>query len=566
MSQTKRRSPRHDDPTPRVKRSKHRRVCDCHECGHGPFNAVLDAGCAICRNRRCGFCAVEWVPVEEEPVDDISPPPQTQQPSRRAALPIAASHVPHSSNSNCRASTPFNNTVSELSNFGLTSFSPITDLLQHDHVIGTGTSAQSESSSQQANTSASEQWRVASYENNLVQVHVHGDIHDPLSSAGATSSEDTRSRLPNGFSHPISNPAVNYALHPASETAGSSLGALQSSQSDQVEHTIPISASATDAEGQFIQGRTIPIYTCGITSDALLPGCSTFLTDASFQFSTDSDGPGHAIRSVIPWGFEEDFTISIPVQPPPIDNEPPELSPSSVSSLDIPKPSQSGRTINGDSIQCDSCKPGESRLLACPFYKYDRRLHMKCMLKGFDTIGHLNQHLKKKHKLGTIHCTSCWRTFDTAESLTNHNINTCVPTGGVPVDDLPGFTKIRLPADKKWLWAWKKLFGDAPPQCPFSHPSEDLKPLPKDNSNAPKSQCLEADWIGVDGSPSFPNTEEASLSTSPDWQFVVEDEQLRSITNGIAELLPEDLNLSSSFPSTDMSPSTQSWEDLDIEL
>lgn len=66
-------------------------------------------------------------------------------------------------------------------------------------------------------------------------------------------------------------------------------------------------------------------------------------------------------------------------------------------------------------------------------------------------------------------------------------------------------------------------------------------------------------------SSSYPSyAEEASLSTSPDWQFV-DGEKLLSIMDGIAGLLPEDLSMSSSYPSTNVSPSTQLW-DFDFEI
>ncbi|KAI0447696.1 hypothetical protein F4803DRAFT_545753 [Xylaria telfairii] len=572
MSQTKRVSPSQNDTTRRVKRSKNLRNWFCYQCGHGPMNSKIDAACTGCGNRRCSFCSEERVPIKKKLGHDISPP-QNREPSRCAALPATSSQVPHSnSKSATRAATPLDNTENGISNLGLTSLSPVPYLLQQTRVLGTGTitatSTQSESPSRQTNILASERWHGGGCEHDLVQVHVHGDIHDLFLSTGATSTEDTGSRLPNGLPQLVSDSGVDYSIHPRNETAGSSLGTLQKTQSHQVEQVIPISASATNSERQSIQEHTIPIVPGEIVLDSLLRECSAFSVDASIQLSPDSEGQNNSIEPALLWGLDDDYTIPL-LQPqlPLIDYELPEPPPSSATSPNFPNISKGDRAVKGASRNYDCCEPGGSQRLACLFYKHDPRQYVDCMLKSFNTIGHLRQHLNQSHKLGPNHCTSCWRTFNTVDSLSNHNTTQCVPTGGVPVDDLPVFPRMRSPPDKKWFWGWKKLFGEAaaPPKCPYFHPLEDLTAQFQAGEPDPSNpKCLGGDWIGIKESSSYPSyVEEASLSTSPDWQFV-DDEKLLNITDGIAGLLPEDLSMSSSYPSTNLSPSTQSW-DFDFE-
>ncbi|KAI0457667.1 hypothetical protein F5B21DRAFT_520710, partial [Xylaria acuta] len=531
----------------------------------------LDAGCASCGNRRCSFCSEEWVPAVEKLVHDISSPQKNQEPSRRAALPMTASHVPHGSGS--RAATPFDNGGSGISNIGLTSLSSVPYPLQQNHVIGTSnltrTSTQSEATSQQTNEYASEQWHV---ENDLVQVHVHGTIHDPLSSAGAPSWDDTRSRLPNGPPQLVSDTDVDYPIHHTSETTGSNVGALQTIQSHQVEHVaVVIDAGAPNAEGQSIQGYAIPLFPGGMNSDALLPVWPAFSDDFSVQLPADLESQSHSIgpRS---WVFNDDYTVPLQPQQSPIDYLPLDPPPSSIKSLGILKPPKNGRVTKGASKLYECCESGGSQRFACLFYKHNPRLHMGCMSRSFTSIGHLRQHLDKSHKLGPNHCPSCWETFDTADKLTSHTTTPqCAPIGGIPVDDLPSFPRMRLPPDKKWYWGWKKLFGEAaaPPQCPFFHPWEDLKAqFRAESPSISLPNCPGTDSTEENRSLSYANhTEEAASSMSLDWQFI-DDKSLLNITEGIAGLLPEDLSMSSSsYPSTSMSPSTHSGDfDLDVDL
>ncbi|KAI1734507.1 hypothetical protein F4680DRAFT_470889 [Xylaria scruposa] len=453
-----------------------------------------------------------------------------------------------------------------MSELGLTGLSSVPYPLQQACILGTrkitNASTQSETPSQQTDKFPSVQWHVGGCENELVQVHIQGAIHDPLPSAGATSDDDTRSRLSNGSPQLVSNMDIDYSIHPAT---GYPVGTLQNIQSHQVEHVaVAIDASAPNAEGQSLQGCVMPMFPVGITSNAVLPARPTSLEDVLMQIPTDLESQIHSTGS-LSWGFGDDYSLPLQPQLPLTNSRPPEPPQSSIKSLDILKLPKTGPvTTKGASKHYECCGSGGSQRLACLFYKYDPRLHMGCISKSFTSIGHLRQHLDKSHKLGPNHCRSCWKVFDTAEKLTSHtSTSQCIPIGGLPVDDLPSFPKIRLPLDKKWYWGWKKLFGEAavPPQCPFSHPWEDLKA--QILTERPSSSHSEEE----NGRSSCANhTEKASLSIPLDWHYV-DEENLLEITEGIAELLPEDVSVSSSNPSTNMSPSTQSGDfDLDFDL
>lgn len=64
----------------------------------------------------------------------------------------------------------------------------------------------------------------------------------------------------------------------------------------------------------------------------------------------------------------------------------------------------------------DVCSPPP---FACPFYKKDPRMHRKC--SNFETkhIGHLKQHIRRKHKKMPF-CPLCGKTFKTTISCNDH--------------------------------------------------------------------------------------------------------------------------------------------------
>ncbi|KAK5629838.1 hypothetical protein RRF57_005553 [Xylaria bambusicola] len=203
------------------------------------------------------------------------------------------------------------------------------------------------------------------------------------------------------------------------------------------------------------------------------------------------------------------------------------------------------------------CESDGNQRLACPFYKYYPQRHWKCLRSGFDSIGHLRQHLKDKHKLGSIHCSLCWLTFDTAMSLASHAQDCKLPTGGVPVNKLPAFPRTRLSKEKKWRWCCKKLFGEgaALQLCPFFHPEQDFGAQVQARNPGLPHQLIRKEFRNerpnyID----FAEEEECSNSSkSPDWYFAGDD-NLLNIAGHITNRLPNDLSWSS-----DASPPDSLW-------
>ncbi|TGJ82550.1 hypothetical protein E0Z10_g6223 [Xylaria hypoxylon] len=460
------------------------------KCGIGPLNIELDDNCAYCAQRRSSFCVGEWV--RGSSLDIL--PPHDQEPHLEA-LPT---HAPRNYTSG--AATPFDNTGSVISNIGLTSSPLLLPYLLHQTQgisggTGTGisTNTESETSAQPSNEPASEQWNVDRGESDLVPVPIHEPVHCSSSSAEATGYNDTRSGLPNDSSHYQltpqfdSGPGVDYSIQYSSETTASAAGTLQNTQRQQEEPAtrakrkhVAVESAPNSADGS---ARTcaIPIWPSGMASDIMSSGWSNSLIDVSIQFSPQT------------WGSDEDYytTLSRP-QLHLVDCDPP----LSAKSLNTPQSSQGNRTTTSISRNYECCKYSEKQRLACPFYKYEPQLHSGCMFKSFKTIGHMGQHLKQHHKLKRNHCKSCWRNFETTDMLINHT-RYCIQTGGVSVDDMPEFPRMRLPVDKKWYWGWKKLFGQAAalPPCPFSHPIEDLQAhLLTQHTNLYQPEYIGRDW------------------------------------------------------------------------
>ncbi|KAI0409447.1 hypothetical protein F4802DRAFT_143022 [Xylaria palmicola] len=528
---------------------------------------VIDDGCASCGKQRCSFCFEELLPAGEKSMPDISA--FRNQPPRHAALPTATSHVPHSDPS--RAATPLDIARSTISNIRLTGL-PSAPCQPHQcytlgpsTIASTGTGTQSETPAQQTSDLASAQWDVANCEQVFPVVPVHEPSHDSSAATGTAEYEDTGSHLridipqhAGVLGQPITPSSAfishhDCPMHNRSEISGYSVRQVQSFESQQVDHVagaIGASASALISEGQSLATGDIPVYTDGSDSDALLPLWPGFSLDISEDFFAGLNA------QKLPRILDHDSTASVLPQLPLAEYEPPEPPSSNSKSPDILKPIQDSRNTKHTSRPYKCCESGEKQRFACLFYKYHPQLHIDCMKKSFDTIGHLRQHLNQSHKLGPNHCTSCWRSFDTIESRDQHVADLCMSTGGIPVDLLPEFPRMRMPADKKWYWGWKKLFGEAAPlpQCPFTHPLEDLEAQlqPRDRSQS------QPGWTrrGWSGGLQYNYTEGMSLFTSSDW----------ALADG-EKLLNGDPNVVSSYPSATMSPSTQSSDfELDIEL
>ncbi|KAI3319425.1 hypothetical protein HD806DRAFT_548020 [Xylariaceae sp. AK1471] len=497
----------------------HIRVWYCCECGFGPWNLALHTGCASCGKQQCKFCSEEWVPLEEKSFDISTA--RNQEPHLEA---LPTSNIPHSSS---RAAIPFVNTGSATFDFGLTS-SPLPPLLHQSHVTGT----QSETQSCEA---ASEVQNVRECENDLVPVPIYEPFHDQSWPIRATN-DNTRSLLARGSpQHPdpvselanqfISDSGLDHPVQYAGEAAGLNVESFSSHQVEptiRIQHRpvaidIAINASAVEhsvpnSDNQSGQACSIPVSS-GTASDAGLSEWLELPTDVSRHttFLADSQIQSFSIGpTALQWSPDDDNAA--PSRPPlsPVDYGPLEAPASTVKSVDNLKPTQNDKATKRASRHYECCGSDGNQRFACLFYKFDPIRHFHCAFKSFDSIGHLRPHLDKSHRLGPNHCKSCWQTFNTADSLINHlTTQDCRPTGGISVDDLPGFPRIRWPMDEKWYWGWKKLFGEAAalPQCPFYHPMDDLlsAQLRAQNPEPSELECIRRDGPGKDGSPSYPS-------------------------------------------------------------
>ncbi|RWA13395.1 hypothetical protein EKO27_g1741 [Xylaria grammica] len=414
-------------------------------------------------------------------------------------------------------------------------------------VAGTDTairaSTQSETSAQQSHELASGQWAADGGRSDLIPVPIHEPLHH------SSSYNDTSSALPNGSPRYLaslyqliaqsdsdhSGSGVDYSIHHSSEITGSSVGVLQNTRNQAEPATrakrkyiavddIASDASAPNSADGSAQACAIPTLPGGIPSNIIPSGWPNSLHDVSIQFPADSQIPSPSFRLSPPaWISDDDCDYTTLSQPQLhlIDCDPFELPPSSnAKSLNVPQSSRANRITTGAPKKYECCKSSCKQRLACPFYKYEPQLHPNCMFKSFKTIGHMGQHLKQNHKLKPNHCKLCWRSFETTDLLTNHT-QYCVQTGGVSVNGMGKFPRMRWPVEKKWYWCWEKLFGKEvmQPECPFSHPIDDLQShLLAQYNNPLKLEYIAGEWAGEDdGSTNCTNyTERPSLSTSPD--------------------------------------------------
>ncbi|KAI0512487.1 hypothetical protein F5B22DRAFT_304790 [Xylaria bambusicola] len=525
MSQKKRVSSRHNDTTRRRKLSPHLQVWFCYECQFGPMNDALDEICVNCGKRRCSRSKAEWVPVGGKPLLDI-PVPGFQQ---YEALPKASHVIPHNYyDCSHRAATPLDHAGSAISSNEL-AFSPLP--LNQPYLVGTGTSigtsTQSETSTQQSSDLALGKWNLGL---GLVPIPFHEPFHGSLSSA-EVAYNDARPHLPTN-SPQIPSPLCQLTtVQHASKASCSVVDTQYHSVESKGELKRKYVDSATTATGSRDQ-TAAQIYTVPILPDGTISGSfSTEWSEIPDNTSIRSRG-GCPALSHIP-------------------------SPSTKSKKSISSSSEQRLTAKGVSRHHECCKSDGTQRLACPFYKYDPKRYFACVLKGFDSVGHLGQHLKNKHKLGPIHCNLCWLTFDTAMSLAHHAQYCKLPTGGVPVNRLPVFPRMRLSREKKWYWGWKKLFGEgaAPPPCPFSHPEQDFGSQVQAQNPGLPNQLIRREFMNE--RPSYVNfTEEeecSNSSKSPDRRFA-EDDNLLTMAEHITNRLPNNFSLFS-----DTSPPDSMW-------
>jgi hypothetical protein len=429
------------------------------------------------------FCFEGWMKLREKSLHISTLRSQEPYPE---ALPTTV--IPHSSS---RAATPFDNTWSAVFDFELTNLLLPSSVLQTQ---ATGT----QSETQQTNEVASGLPDVRGCENDLVPVPTHEPFHNPSQSLSAAS-YDTRSLLASSSpqylgpvygvtSQFVSDPGLGHSVQYADETAGPPLESLQNIQSHQVEPTTPtnkrrrvafdIAIDASPADHSTANSEELSPLCSGIAFEAGLSGWPELPTDVSVRFLRHTKSPVDSIGSTpLPYFPSDDYATPPRPQLSPVYYDQLETPASAVNSPNLLESYPNGEMTKDAPGHYLCCGSIGSQRFACPFYKYDPMKHWGCMSKSFNSIGHMRQHLDLSHKLGPNSCKSCWQTFDTADSLVHHTTTqSCRPRGGVPVDYLDTFPRMRRPKDWKWYWGWKQLFGDevALPCCPFFHPGEDL--------------------------------------------------------------------------------------------
>lgn len=469
------------------------------------------------------------MPVEEKSFNDIPISPRLREPHGYEALPMTAGRVPYTHNSANRAATLFDNLRSTRSSTGLAStpFSaPYT--LEQPHIIDTSVITSASTQSETHAQLALQQWNSHGYESDPIPTPNHWTFHDSASSTTPIGYDDTHYGLVNGDS---AYPNDLYGL------------------AAQFAH------NSSDADGFMQHTNEATDFATGITGDCTLPELTEFSLDAPTQSTADSQLESHLVGPTpLSWAHN-DLGLWLPrvdyasAEPAASSAEPPNIF------ISPPR----GKSTESGSKYCNLCPPGKGGRLACLFSKYDPEGHPTCLSKHFGSISHLKQHLVHSHKLGEHHCTSCWRTFETAEMLTSHGH--CMPTGGKPVDKLPGFPKTRIPRDKKWYWCWRQLFGEAAtlPDCPFHHPWDDVAAYVQARSLS-QLGYVGRGYASQNASLSFSDREHTPLSTPSDQPLVGDENYLGIQESGLFGQFGGDFPTTSSELGTNASATTYSWD------
>ncbi|KAI0103759.1 hypothetical protein GGR51DRAFT_573218 [Nemania sp. FL0031] len=522
MTQKKQVNSRYNGAMHRMNPSLHHWYC-CN-CGDGPYNARIHEHCMSCHSQRCIYCGQPAAPVPEIPIHLISF-------QNLAALRETSNHVPH--NIAGRAATPSINTGSTISNITFANspsavpYSPEQPCFVD---IGTSDRAQSEAPAQHSNEVTSQQQSVGRYEDDLVPVHTHGSSHhSPLSTCTSSHYHTGPHSLDGSPEHlsildkPVARLSSGLpADHSIKHTADSSGFAATSKPNHGVASNIAINTPTPSSETgsvPILPSETLP----GVV---LLKQTEVVISTSTIQRPVDSQS--HLAQSNPQSGVaNDDYAVLPPLQIALLDHNSPEPP---VSSAKSPKTPKKAKTRKVASKHYECCKSSDGQRLACPFYKYNPQQHMACISKAFDCIGRLGQHLKQSHKLGP--------------------------------DRLPKFSKMRVPADKKWYWGWKELFGEAvaQPKCPFSHPVEDLF---RTQNHSPGHEInrltyVGLEWPGDNGSPNQINYADSQLSVTPG-RDLVGDINLLNIAEGIPGLPLDYVDVGSNYPDEDMSSFPESW-------
>ncbi|KAI1176638.1 hypothetical protein F4777DRAFT_244819 [Nemania sp. FL0916] len=561
-----------------VKVSLCRQVWYCDECGHGPLNPRLDEICTVCSKRQSGCSHLEWVPIqEEEPVPFIRSRPKGRGKTALAAPPLVTTTA-HVSTYTCAIQQLQGRAVAEPQHHSKTPWTVISDAKHAKSPLApcpveigtsTGPSTQSETTTQQSNQPVSEHRNAGVCENDLSLPFAY-PFHDPLSLIGDLNYDDIGhfDSLNEVTAYCDSGLDLDCFLHSVPSGCAINLeNTKQASPSGILAQIVAIDACASNRGS-----HAIPVVPSGRAADAGLtwPG---FSIDVSNQAAISSQVRDQLARPAhLPWVSDGDHNAQARHEVPLVDHNRPESPVLSGKPSSISQTPKKATATNSVSKQYECCKSSESQELACPFYKYDPQKYIGCFPRKFKNIGRLGQHLKLSHKLRPNRCPSCWRSFDTADSLTRHK--PCMPTGGVSVEGLDPFPKNReMHRDQKWYWAWRKLFGEAAaPACPFHQPIEDIAArLQPRGLKSTRPKMIPNDTVEHDNSPGF---QEMSLPTSFDWHMGDDTAFLGINDSMMAGLPPGEFqsDASGSSPSADISPSIPPsesdfhFDDFDIGL
>ncbi|KAM0664873.1 hypothetical protein ACQRIT_000507 [Beauveria bassiana] len=122
----------------------------------------------------------------------------------------------------------------------------------------------------------------------------------------------------------------------------------------------------------------------------------------------------------------------------------------------------------GVDVEEDGARP---RCLACPFYKFDPARHFDCYRKyQLMRYSDVKQHILRRHSLGTLYCSNCWRTWKNNELLLwQSHVAQIPPCQFVPEPEslrpqeataLLELDVATLSQHEKWYRMWDLLFID----------------------------------------------------------------------------------------------------------
>ncbi|KAK9416776.1 hypothetical protein SUNI508_09474 [Seiridium unicorne] len=140
------------------------------------------------------------------------------------------------------------------------------------------------------------------------------------------------------------------------------------------------------------------------------------------------------------------------------------------------RPSKKRKLQHSDSLSLAKDKPKTSRLLACPFYKWNCQVYGDCFRYELRRPKDVRQHLYRKHMQPQFYCPVCYKTLRNTESRDIHvQKRACVPADGSSgFNGVSEDQKIRLtdyvcgtkPVEEQWYDIWDIIFGGTvqPPQ------------------------------------------------------------------------------------------------------